>query len=73
LMIVETRRVADHPESSLINDRNQLVEGETDLEAALLANMMALARPLEAKRSDGAKPFLLAPIGSWGAPVLPRC
>jgi hypothetical protein len=64
LMIVETRRVADHPESSLINDRNQLVGGETALEAALLANMMALWRPLEAKRSDGAKPFLLAPIGS---------
>jgi hypothetical protein len=64
LMIVETRRVADHAESSLINDRNQLVRGETDLEAALLANMMALWRPPEAKRSDGAKPFLLAPIGS---------
>jgi hypothetical protein len=64
LMIVETRRVADHPEASLINDRNQLVGGETALEAALLANMMALWHPLEAKRSDGAKPFLLAPIGS---------
>jgi hypothetical protein len=47
LIIVETRRerVADHPESTLVNDRNQLDGRERDLEAALLANMMALARP----------------------------
>jgi hypothetical protein len=59
LMIVQTRRErsADHPEPSLIDDRHQLDARETDLEAVLLANMMAL-RPPRLKRSNVAKPFL---------------
>jgi hypothetical protein len=60
LIIVQTRRErsAHHPEPSLVDDRHQPDARETDLEAALLANMMALARPPRPKRSNVAKPFL---------------
>jgi len=41
------KRVADRRKSNLIDDRKQLDGRECDLEAALLANMMALAHPRE--------------------------
>jgi hypothetical protein len=41
------KRVADHRKSNLIDDRKQLDGRECNLEAALLANMMALAHPRE--------------------------
>jgi hypothetical protein len=41
------KRVADRRKSNLIDDRKQLEGNECNLEAALLANMMALAHPRE--------------------------
>jgi hypothetical protein len=41
------KRVADRRKSNLIDDRKQLDGRECNLEAALLANMMALAHPRE--------------------------
>jgi hypothetical protein len=42
--------IIDHLESSFIDDPEQLEGREPDLEAALRANLMALAPPLESKR-----------------------
>jgi hypothetical protein len=60
LMIVGGRRErgVDHRESNLIDDRKQLDGRESDLETALLANMMALAPPRGPKRSNVVRPFL---------------
>jgi hypothetical protein len=59
LIIVGERRehVADHRKSNLIDDRKQLDGRESDLDAALLANMMALAHPRE-PNSNIFRPFL---------------